>query len=228
MIKTIKQFVMTMKYKDMYITDIHFKHLRDFKISISELERELDQIENKEEKIVFLELAKKMIFNSITYSVYAEYLLKREDNIWQFSILPSSVIIDGKEISLETDEFKKVRFEDCNVYSKAWDKISLRTLSQQIKDVFIDDGSKDNRYWESLNLVYVYEGKNSAAIEKTKDCKGDVKVRIMRDDILLDNIYTDGIHWYNTYDNTINMNVFDYRIAVVFTIQQLIRNIKSQ
>lgn len=100
-----------------------------------------------------------------------------------------------------------------------------RRMRDNIKNIFMrkfefDESNHKAYYFSPVNICYVYNGNHSIASGVVYK-KGYITAEECDVSRLFDHVYTDGLYWYNSHNNQVLDNLFDFRIGIIYEISKL-------
>ena len=174
------------------------------------------------EKIELMKSYKKMILNELAAEQMSKMLHTKDGGDSRLSVFPSKLSVKDEPCLLNCNS------KDITVIVSPREQYKLSKAVNR-KDPF------DRKKWSQSNILPIYYpslrllvvdagGRHSVADAVLNREKFFMNVRFAEDDIMYSNYETDGAWWYEKENND-KEQVSDYRIAVAFQIEKIIRGL---
>ncbi|WP_423055302.1 DUF6710 family protein [Zhaonella formicivorans] len=81
-------------------------------------------------------------------------------------------------------------------------------------------------YFSYVDICYVCNGNHSVASGIVYK-KGHIEAKVYDITRLFEHVYTDGLYWYNSHNNDILDDLFDFRVGVIYEVSKLKYGVKA-
>ena len=202
---------------------------REYQCSLENLHEILN--EEKDNALILLLAYKRMILNSLQAEHMCSSFFTRRNEATgiRYSYLPIDYLdLAGNKKSLVSTDRIWVDLNKQIMLSTPWNyERFLKVLKRKGKFKF-DRLNHIGLYYSNFDFGLMTNGLHSSSEAILNNKQGCIEVKYIDTDELLDCVYTDGIYWYNIFDDSINQIVIDYRVATLFEIIKAIRNFKLE
>lgn len=197
---------------------------QEFFYAMEYVKRYLENEDEPENKIVFLDFVLEVIKNDLKYDLLAHIFYNKEHFKDKFKYpLPLSFWDEeGKEKPISELGVTKIDLGKDFVLVQPWNRKRLyNKIISMNKNKFVYDKLNHFGYhYPYLNLTTIYNGTHSISsgiIYK----KGTIEVNAVDITETFPHIYTDGRYWYNVHNKEKKGNVTDFRLAIIYEVAKM-------
>lgn len=198
----------------------------EFGYAMEFAQQALTEESKKEDKIVILDFMLDVIREDLKNDLLSTILYSKENFEktikFPFPFCFYDEFGDKHELFLPEEKLVGVDLaKDC-VLVLPWNRKRMR---DSIKNIFankfeFDELNHKVYYFSHVNICYVYNGNHSIASGVVYK-KGYITAEECDVSRLFDHVYTDGLYWYNSHNNQVLDNLFDFRIGIIYEITKL-------
>lgn len=225
MIKEQLYYKLADEFRPKELTERDFRVL-EFNDSIRIISNDLNAVcSTKEEQINLLNSYIMILKESIKYETISEFMLGDKNPIkhlycvFEYKDSEGNVQRIGEENIIELDIAKT-----CTL-TKPWSAEKFKRAVERKEDFVFDSTNHYVEYWKTLDMAFVCNGFHSTTEGVVNRKRAMVQARCYNDFPLFENLYTDGVNWYNKLDDSnageiVATNSVALKFALIFTLIQ--------
>lgn len=195
-----------------------------FKKNIIDIDNNLQKMTSDDDKIIYLETLIKMMKRYFIYEMMTKKIFYEPTPYADRSIfLPIKYKnINGDTVYLSIDEGnrKTVDLQKDFVFTTHWNPVRLINSVKRKEKFKYYEMNHFGYYYKGIDITCVDNGTHSVTDGILNRDNASIEVKIYCCDEILESIYTDGVNWYNKFDDTIIEEIFSYKFAFLFTLIQ--------
>lgn len=184
-----------------------------------------------EDKIIIIDFVMNLVKKDLKYDALTTILYQEEHFERDLSTpFPWQVFDElGNEITrLEEKGTKLIDLKESDAVVLPWnrDRFNQSIIGLKNQDFKYDKLNHMSHYYQELDICFVYNGLHSISTGIGYE-KGEIYANIIKIEKLFDNIYTDGLFWYNSHtDKKIvtvsgDIKIQDFRIAILYELARM-------
>lgn len=225
------------KVSDEVLLDVREDFVLEYENSINRIRRMLSSAKTEQEKQILYETIMKIIRNDLQYDHISEILYADKRPSVEYYLLPSFYVNEkGVKVNvLDGKETKMIDLTEVSIVTTPW--VKQRLVEQLLyfrKNPFVyDENNHDAYYYKGIGICYIKNGNHSIGAGVVHE-KGEIPATVVDVYEIINHVHTDGKHWYNSHTNERfeklagkYYEVFDFRVAILFTLLQDMHNVRS-
>lgn len=204
---------------------MEFTHAMDF------VNQTLKYENNKEDKIIILDFILNVIRKDLQYDTLNTILYSSEYFTREIRFLLPIYYYDkdGNEFDIYNEKgYKDIDLSEECVLVISWNRDRIRN---SIKNIYKNDfeyhaSNHLAYYFTHIDICHVYNGTHSIS-SGIGHKKGIIKAKKCDIVGMFEHVNTDGKQWFNTHNNLVLNEVFDFRIAILYEIAKIKYNLTN-